>query len=85
MMMIYLQLNYKMASAQDSVQNSQTRAVQHNHVFIKYQQPPGPGNNKPCFRNIGSCYKKFCSEESSADTIYPRLYKSNNSIFTNSL
>ena len=29
-----------MASAQDSVQNSQTRAVQHNHVFIKYQQPP---------------------------------------------
>ena len=31
-----------MASAQDSVQNSQTRAVQHNHVFIKYQQPPDP-------------------------------------------
>ena len=29
-----------MASAQDSIQNSQTRAVQHNHVFIKYQQPP---------------------------------------------
>ena len=29
-----------MASAQDSVQNSQTRAVQHNHVVIKYQQPP---------------------------------------------
>ena len=29
-----------MASAQDSVQNSQARAVQHNHVFIKYQQPP---------------------------------------------
>ena len=31
-----------MASAQDSVQNSQTRAVQHNHVVIKYQQPPDP-------------------------------------------
>ena len=29
-----------MASAQDSIQNSQTRAVQHNHVVIKYQQPP---------------------------------------------
>ena len=29
-----------MASAQDSVQNSQTRVVQHNHVVIKYQQPP---------------------------------------------
>ena len=31
-----------MASAQDSVQNSQTRAVQHNHVVIKYQQPLDP-------------------------------------------
>ena len=31
-----------MARAQKSVQNSQTRAVQHNHVFIKYQQPPDP-------------------------------------------
>ena len=29
-----------MASAQDSIQNSQTRTVQHNHVIIKYQQPP---------------------------------------------
>ena len=29
-----------MASAQDFVQNSQTRAVKHNHVIIKYQQPP---------------------------------------------
>ena len=31
-----------MASAQDSVQNSQTRAVQHNHIVIKYQQPLDP-------------------------------------------
>ena len=31
-----------MANAQDSVQNFQTRAVQHNHVIIKYQQPPDP-------------------------------------------
>ena len=31
-----------MASAQDFVQNFQTRAVQHNHVVIKYQQPPDP-------------------------------------------
>ena len=29
-----------MASAQNSVQNSQTRTVQHNHVIIQYQQPP---------------------------------------------
>ena len=33
-------INCNMASAQDSVQNLQTRTVQHNHVFIKYQQPP---------------------------------------------
>ena len=29
-----------MASVQNSVQNSQTRTVQHNHVIIQYQQPP---------------------------------------------
>ena len=31
-----------MASTQNSVQNSQTRTVQHNHVIIQYQQPPDP-------------------------------------------
>ena len=31
-----------MASAQDSVQNSEIKEVQHNHVVIKYQQPPDP-------------------------------------------
>ena len=31
-----------MASAQNFVQNSQARTVQHNHVVIKYQQPPDP-------------------------------------------
>ena len=31
-----------MASAQNFVQNSQTRVVQHNHVIVKYQQPPDP-------------------------------------------
>ena len=29
-----------MASAQNFVQNSQTRTVQHNHVIIQYQQSP---------------------------------------------
>ena len=31
-----------MASAQNSVQDPQTRVVQHNHIIIKYQQPPDP-------------------------------------------
>ena len=29
-----------MAIAQNSVQDPQTRVVQHNHIIIKYQQPP---------------------------------------------
>ena len=31
-----------MASVQNSVQNSQTRTVKHNHIIIQYQQPPDP-------------------------------------------
>ena len=31
-----------MASVQNSIQNFQTRTVQHNHVIIQYQQPPDP-------------------------------------------
>ena len=31
-----------MATVQDSIQKSQTRTVQHNHVIIQYQQPPDP-------------------------------------------
>ena len=31
-----------MASAQNSNQDPQTKVVQHNHIIIKYQQPPDP-------------------------------------------
>ena len=31
-----------MANAQNSVQDPQTKVVQHNHIIIKYQQPPDP-------------------------------------------
>ena len=31
-----------MTSVQSSIQNFQTRTVQHNHVIIQYQQPPDP-------------------------------------------
>ena len=31
-----------MASAQNSIQNPQTKVVQQNHIIIKYQQPPDP-------------------------------------------
>ena len=31
-----------MASAQNSVLDPQTKVMQHNHIIIKYQQPPDP-------------------------------------------
>ena len=31
-----------MASAQDSTQDPQTSVVHHNHIVIRYQQPPDP-------------------------------------------
>ena len=31
-----------MASAQNSTQDPQTNVVHHNHIIIKYQQPPDP-------------------------------------------
>ena len=31
-----------MTSAQNSIQDPQTKVVQHNHIIIKYQQPPDP-------------------------------------------
>ena len=31
-----------MANAQNSTQDPQTNVVQHNHIVIKYQQPPDP-------------------------------------------
>ena len=31
-----------MASTQNSIQDPQTKVVQHNHIIIKYQQPPDP-------------------------------------------
>ena len=31
-----------MASAQNSIQDPQTKVVQHIHIIIKYQQPPDP-------------------------------------------
>ena len=42
MMMIQLQPKCNMARAQNSIQDPQTKVVQHNHIIIKYQQPPGP-------------------------------------------
>ena len=74
-----------MASAQNSVQNSQTRTVQHNHIIIQYQQPPDLAIVNHVLEIYGSHCKKLCSKEHSADTIYPGLFRPNSTIFTNSL
>ena len=74
-----------MASAQNFVQNSQTRAVQHNHVVIKYQQPPDPAIVNHVLEILVATTRSYAQKELSADTIHPRLYRPNNSIFTNSL
>ena len=39
---ITTKLNCNMASAQNSVQNPQTKVVQHNHIIISINNPPDP-------------------------------------------
>ena len=73
-----------MASAQNSIQDPQTKVVQHNHIIIKYQQPPDPAIINHVLELLIENYEKLFQKESSTDTIYPRLYRSNNSIITNS-
>ena len=75
-----------MASTQNSVQNSQTRTVQHNHVIIQYQQPPDLAIVKPCFGDIGSCCKKLCLKKNLVQIPYIQDYIDQIvPIFTNSL
>ena len=62
-----------MASAQNFTQNSQTRAVQHNHVVIKYQWPPDPAMVNHVLEILVAAMGGFAQGELSADTIHPRL------------
>ena len=48
-----------MASTQNSVQDPQTRVVQHNHIIIKYQQPPDPAIINHVLGTTGKDYEKF--------------------------
>ena len=48
-----------MASAQNSVQDPQTRAVQHNHIIIKYQQPPDPAIIKHALEILVAVTRSF--------------------------
>ena len=48
-----------MASAQNSIQDPQTKVVQHNHIIIKYLTTPRPSHNKPCFGTTNRNYEKL--------------------------
>ena len=74
-----------MASAQNSIQDPQTKVVQHNHIIIKYQQPPDPAIINHVLELLIGTMRGFTRRASSTGAIYPRLYRSNNSIITNSL
>ena len=74
-----------MASVQNSIQNSQTRTVQHNHVIIQYQQPPDPAIVNRVLEILVAIARSYASKERSTDTICPGLFRPNSTIFTNSL
>ena len=74
-----------MASAQNSVLGPQTKDVQHNHVVIKYQQPPDPAIINHVLEILVAVTRSFAQKNLVQIHIYLRLYRSNNSIFTNSL
>ena len=61
-----------MASVQNSVQSSQTRTVQHNHIIIQYQQPPDPAIVNHVLEILVAIARSSCPKEHSADTICPR-------------
>ena len=48
-----------MASAQNSVQDPQTKVVQHNHIIIKYQQPLDPAIVNHVLGTISENYEKL--------------------------
>ena len=84
MTMTWPQPESSMASAQNSTQDPQTSVAHHNHIVIRYQQPPDPAIVNYS-RNTNRSYKNLFLKKSSSNTVYPRLYKPNNSIITDSL
>ena len=74
-----------MASAQNSTQDPQASVVHHNHIVIKYQQPPDPAIVNYVLEILIGVTRTF-SQRNPAQIPYTcRLYKPNNSIITDSL
>ena len=73
-----------MASAQNSVQDPQTKVVQHNHIIIKYQQPPDPAIVNHVLELLVRTTRSF-TKKNPVQIIYSGLYRSNYFIIKNSL
>ena len=63
-----------MASAQNSTQDPQTNVVHHNHIVIKYQQPPDPAIINCVLEILSRNYKKLFQKEPSAQVLYTLDY-----------
>ena len=62
-----------MASAQNSVLDPQTKEVQHNHIIIKYQQPPDPAIVNHVLELLVRTTRSF-TKKNPAQTQYTQVY-----------
>ena len=74
-----------MASAQNSIQNSQTRTVQHNHIIIQYQQPPDPAIVNHVLEILVAIARSYAQKNIVQIPYVQGLFRPNSTIFTNSL
>ena len=74
-----------MASAQNSVQNFQTRTVQHNHVIIQYQQPLDPAIVNHVLEILVAIMRSYAQKNVVQIPYIPGLFRPNSTIFTNTL
>ena len=62
-----------MARAQNSIQDPQTKVVQHNHIIIKYQQPPDPAIINHVLEILVAVTRSF-SKKNPAQVLYTQDY-----------
>ena len=62
-----------MASAQNPVLGPQTKEVQHNHIIIKYQQPPDPAIINHALEILVAVTRSF-SKKNPAQVLYTQDY-----------
>ena len=63
-----------MASAQNPVQDPQTKVVQHNHIIIKYLQPPDPAIINHALEILVAVMRSFSKKKNPAQVSYTQDY-----------